>query len=226
MSSSQAARSRIVELRWLGRVGYARALELQKEAAERAARGGGETLLLLEHEPVFTLGRNASRSDVLFTPERCRELRIEVHETNRGGKVTYHGPGQLVGYPILDLSPDRRDVRRYVRDLEEVLIRALAGIGIRGQRSERPERVTSVWIGNDKIAAIGVHIARWITTHGFALNVGNEPLAYFSGIIPCGISDGGVTSIERVCGRRFAVEEIAGWVSAPFGEVFAREIMA
>ena len=217
--------TRAVERRWLGRVSYARGLELQAEAAERAARGEGETLLLLEHEPVFTLGRNASRSEILFTPERCRELGIEVHETDRGGKITYHGPGQLVGYPILDLSPDRRDVRRYVRDLEEVLIRLLAAIGIRGERSGRPERVTSVWIGNDKIAAIGVHIARWITTHGFALNVTEEPRAYFGGIVPCGISDGGVTSIERASGRRFPVEEIAGRIAAPFSDVFQREIM-
>ena len=214
-----------VAVRWLGRVSYARGLELQREAAQRAARAEGESLLLLEHEPVFTLGRNASRADVLFTPERCRELGIEIFETDRGGKVTYHGPGQLVGYPILDLSPDRRDVRRYVRDLEDVLIRLLASLSIRGERSDRPERVTSVWVGNDKIAAIGVHIARWITTHGFALNVTNEPLLPFAGIVPCGISDGGVTSIERASGKRFRVEDVAARVAAPFGEVFAREIM-
>jgi lipoyl(octanoyl) transferase len=219
-------RVRGIAVRWVGRLSYARGLDLQREAAERAAAGLGETLLLLEHEPVFTLGRNASRSDVLFTPQRCRELGIEVHETNRGGKVTYHGPGQLVGYPILDLSPDRRDVRRYVRDLEEVLIRVLAGLGIRGERSDRPERVTSVWVGNDKIAAIGVHIARWITTHGFAVNVTDEALVPFAGIVPCGISDGGVTSIERASGKRWTVEEIASRVAGPFSEVFAREIMS
>jgi lipoyl(octanoyl) transferase len=217
--------SRTVEVRWLGRVPYVRGLELQRDAARRALRDGGETLLLLEHESVFTLGRNASRSDVLFTPERCRELGIEVYETDRGGKVTYHGPGQLVGYPILNLSPDRRDVRRYVRDLEEVLIRFLAPFGIRGERSDRPERVTSVWVGNEKIAAIGVHIARWITTHGFALNVTNEPLLPFAGIVPCGISDGGVTSIERASGKRLTVEEVASRVAAPFADVFSREIM-
>jgi lipoyl(octanoyl) transferase len=228
MSSLHPARNRprAVEVLWLGRVSYGRGLDLQRDAAERARSGAGETLLLLEHEPVFTLGRNASRSDVLLAPERCRELGIEVHETDRGGKVTYHGPGQLVGYPILDLSPDRRDVRRYVQDLEEVLIRLLAGLGVRGERSDRPERVTSVWVGNDKIAAIGVHIARWITSHGFAVNVTDEPLAKFGGIIPCGISDGGVTSIERAAGSRFTVEEIAGRVAAPFSEVFAREIIA
>jgi lipoyl(octanoyl) transferase len=210
---------------WLGRVGYDEGLRLQQEAAARVAAGGEETLLLLEHEPVFTLGRNAVRSDVLFTPERCRQLNIEVRETDRGGKVTYHGPGQLVGYPVVNLSPDRRDVRRYVRDLEDVLIRALADFGVRGERSPLAERVTSVWVGNDKIAAIGVHISRWITTHGFALNVTDDPLEFFSGIIPCGILDGGVTSIERAAGRRLALPQIASSIVRHFGEVFGREII-
>ena len=213
-------------VRWLGRIGYDGALALQKEAAERAAAGSGETLLLLEHEPVFTLGRNATRGDVLFTPERCAELGIAVRETDRGGKVTYHGPGQLVGYPILNLSPDRRDVKRYVTDLEEVLIRALADFGIAAARSTLRERVTSVWVGNEKIAAIGVHISRWVTTHGFAVNVTNEPLDNFSGIVPCGISDGGVTTIERVLGRAPALEDVAARVLVHFAEVFDREIMA
>ena len=115
--------------------------------------------------------------------------------------MTYHGPGQLVGYPILDLAPDRKDVKRYVRDLEEVLIRTLADFRIPAERSRVRERVTSVWVGNDKIAAIGIHIARWITTHGFALNVTDEPLPYFRGIVPCGITDGGVTTMEQQLGR-------------------------
>ena len=210
---------------WLGRVGYDEGLRLQREAAARVAAGGEETLLLLEHEPVFTLGRNAVRSDILFTPEKCRQLGIDVRETDRGGKVTYHGPGQLVGYPVVNLSPDRRDVKRYVRDLEEVLIRALSDFGLEAERSPIKERVTSVWIGNDKIAAIGVHISRWITTHGFALNVTDEPLELFRGIVPCGITDGGVTSIERVSGRRIPLDEVAAAVRARFGEVFEREII-
>jgi len=210
---------------WLGRVGYDEGLRLQQEAAARVAAGGEETLLLLEHEPVFTLGRNAVRSDVLFTPGRCRQLNIEVRETDRGGKVTYHGPGQLVGYPVVNLSPDRRDVKRYVRDLEDVLIRALADFGVRGERSPLPERVTSVWVGNDKIAAIGVHISRWITTHGFALNVTDDPLEFFPGIVPCGILDGGVTSIERAAGRRLALPQIVSSIVRHFGEVFGREII-
>ncbi len=210
---------------WLGRIGYDEALALQESAARRVAAGEQETFFLLEHEPVFTLGRNASASDILFTPERCRQLGIEVRETDRGGKVTYHGPGQLVGYPVLDLSPDRRDVKRYVTDLEEVIIRALADFGISAARSPLRERVTSVWVGNDKIAAIGVHLSRWITTHGFALNVTDEPLENFRGIVPCGIADGGVTSMERVLGKRLALTEVAEAVRARFAEVFGREII-
>jgi lipoyl(octanoyl) transferase len=214
---------RRIAVEWLGRVEYGKALALQETAARRCADTGEETLLLLEHEPVFTLGRNASRTDILFTPERCAELGIDIFETDRGGKATYHGPGQLVGYPILDLSPDRKDVKRYVRDLEETLIRVLADYGITGARSPLRERVTSVWVGNDKIAAIGVHIARWITTHGFALNVTTR-LEDFLGIIPCGITDGGVTSIERLTGTRPSVEDVArDWVPI-FGEVFGRSI--
>ena len=141
------------------------------------AAGGAESLLLLEHDPIYTLGRNASRDDVLWDAARLRELAIDLRETDRGGKVTYHGPGQLVGYPILRLAAGRRDVKRYVSDLEEVLIRTLAGFGIAAGRSDRRDRVTSVWVGNAKIAAIGIHIARWVTTHGFALNVTDEPLS-------------------------------------------------
>ncbi len=211
--------------RWLGRVGYAETWALQREAAEEVKSGGLETLFLLEHDPVFTLGRNASRNDVLLPPERCRELSIAVVESDRGGKVTYHGPGQLVGYPVLNLSPDRRDVKRYVTDLEEVLIRALAGFGIRAVRSEHRERVSSLWVGNDKIAAIGVHIARWVTTHGFAVNVTNEPLANFEGIVPCGITDGGVTTMERVLRRAPAMADVADAVTVAFADVFGREII-
>jgi lipoyl(octanoyl) transferase len=224
-TATAATRATATRARWLGRIGYDAVFSLQRDAARRAAGGGEETLLLLEHEPVFTLGRNATSSDILFTPEKCRELGIEVRETNRGGKVTYHGPGQIVGYPVLNLSPDRRDVKRYVTDLEEVLIRALADFGVRAARSSRPERVTSVWVGNDKIAAIGVHLSRWITTHGFALNVTDEPLANFTGIIPCGIADGGVTSMERQLERRIPLTDVVPVLLRRFGEVFGREII-
>ncbi|MBC8647323.1 MAG: lipoyl(octanoyl) transferase LipB [Thermoanaerobaculia bacterium] len=225
MATQLVART-AVRLVAAGRIGYDEALRLQQEAAESVSAGGPETLFLLEHEPVFTLGRNATSADVLLAPERCRELGIAVRETDRGGKVTYHGPGQLVGYPILNLDPDRRDVKRYVTDLEEVLIRALGDLGIEAARSSRPDRVTSVWVGNDKIAAIGVHIARWVTTHGFAVNVTDEPLGRFAGIVPCGITDGGVTSIESVLGLPMAPADFAPIVARRFAEVFDREIIA
>ncbi|MFN2387213.1 MAG: lipoyl(octanoyl) transferase LipB [Thermoanaerobaculia bacterium] len=218
--------SRAVRLVTAGRLGYDEALRMQQEAADSVSAGGPETLFLLEHDPVFTLGRNATPADVLIGPDRCRELGIAVRETDRGGKVTYHGPGQLVGYPVLNLDPDRRDVKRYVTDLEEVLLRALGDVGIQAARSPRPDRITSVWVGNDKIAAIGVHIARWITTHGFAVNVTDEPLGRFAGIVPCGITDGGVTSIESVLGVRMAAADFAPVVARRFAEVFDREIIA
>jgi lipoate-protein ligase B len=224
MEALASSATRTLRAPWLGRVAYGEGLRLQAEAAKRAA-SGDESLLLLEHEPVFTLGRNASPGDVLFTPERRRELGISLHESDRGGKVTYHGPGQLVGYPVLHLAPDRKDVKRFVRDLEEVLLRALAGFGIRAERSSIRERVTSVWVGNDKIAAIGIHIARWVTTHGFALNVTNEALPFFAGIVPCGITDGGVTTMERVLGRPVALAELLEPVRAHFADVFGREII-
>jgi lipoate-protein ligase B len=182
-------------------------------------------VFLLEHDPVYTLGRNATEADVLLSPGRREALGVALRETDRGGKVTYHGPGQLVGYPVLNLSPDRRDVKRYVTDLEETLIRTLGDWGIRGARSKLPERVTSVWVGEDKVAAIGVHLSRWITTHGFALNVTDEPLPFFQGIVPCGIVDGGVTSMERLLGRRVALGEVADAWLVHFGEVFGREII-
>jgi lipoyl(octanoyl) transferase len=210
---------------WLGRVAYDDALALQRRAAAEVAAGGDERLILLEHEPVYTLGRNARSGDVLLTAERRAELGVALRECDRGGQVTYHGPGQLVGYPILNLSPDRRDVKRYVTDLEEVILRVLEDFGIRAARSDRRERVTSVWVGNDKIAAIGVHLSRWITTHGFALNATDEPLPFFQGIVPCGITDGGVTSIERVLGRPVDPPELVEPVSLHFGDVFGREII-
>jgi lipoyl(octanoyl) transferase len=225
MTMTVATQKRTIRARWLGRVPYGDGLRLQEEAARAAAQRGEESLLLLEHDPVFTLGRNATEADVLLSPERRRELKIELFQTDRGGKVTYHGPGQLVGYPILNLDPDRRDIKAYVTDLEEALIRTLAGYGIAAERSPRRDRVTSVWVGNDKIAAIGVHVSRWITTHGFALNVRREPLAGFLGIVPCGITDGGVTSIETLLGSAPPLPEVAAAFLPRFGEVFRREII-
>ena len=217
--------TRRIRVERLGRISHDAAMPLQAEAVRRVLDGGGETVFLLEHEPVYTLGRNASEADVLLSPARRSELGVGVRETDRGGKVTYHGPGQLVGYPILNLSPDRRDVKRYVTDLEETLIRTLSDWGIRGERSTRRERVTSVWVGEDKVAAIGVHLSRWVTTHGFALNVTDEPLPFFGGIVPCGIVDGGVTSMERLLGRRPAMADVAASWLRHFGDVFGREII-
>jgi lipoyl(octanoyl) transferase len=216
---------RRLEARWLGRVSWDDAPALQKDLERRVKACGQEALLLLEHQDVVTLGRNARRGDILATPGRLAQLGVAVRETDRGGQVTYHGPGQLVGYPILSLSPDRCDVRRYVRDLEEVLIRTAADYGVTAGRSPVAERWSSVWVGNDKLAAIGVHLSRWVTTHGFALNVTTD-LARFSLVIPCGIQDGGVTSIQRITGRTPTVEEVARRAAHHFASVFARDIVS
>jgi lipoyl(octanoyl) transferase len=232
------------ELRWafLGRVPYRAAVALQgelrqglRDVATRRAPAGGqqsaageptEHLLLLEHPHVYTLGRNASGGDVLASAEWLERQGIEVVESDRGGQVTYHGPGQLVGYPILDLTPDRRDVRRYVRDLQEVLIRTLADYGIDAE--VRPgAALIGVWAGGEKIAAIGVHLSRWITTHGFALNVATD-LSLYGGIVPCGLRHEGVTSMARLLGpRRTAppLAEVAERVAGHFGEVFERRLV-
>ncbi len=209
------------EAQWLGRVDYSEGLRLQAEAVERLrSEEGPEFLFLLEHPHVFTLGRGASRSNILAGAERLERDLIQVHETGRGGDVTYHGPGQLVGYPIINLRPDRCDVHRYVRDLEEALILALSDFGIDGGRIAG---LTGVWVGEEKIAAIGVRIARWITSHGFALNV-NTDLNYFRMIVPCGITDKGVTSMARLLGHDVGMIEVAGCVAVRFGEVFDRRI--
>jgi lipoyl(octanoyl) transferase len=212
---------RFCEARWIGRVGYADGLRLQEEAVDRLRSGeADEQLLLLEHPHVFTLGRGANSANILATDDQLRDRAIEVFETGRGGDVTYHGPGQLVGYPIINLRPDRMDVHRYVRDLEEALIRSISEFGITG---ERIPGLTGVWVGGEKIAAIGVRIARWITSHGFALNV-NTDLDYFRLIVPCGITDKSVTSISRIAGREFDLREVASVVAGHFASVFEREI--
>jgi lipoyl(octanoyl) transferase len=211
-------RSLIVER--LGRVSYARGLEIQERlVAERQAGRAPDHLLLLEHEPVFTLGRNASRENVLFPRESLRARGFEVFETGRGGDVTYHGPGQVVGYPILDLGPDRRDVHRYVRDLEEVMIRTCADFGI---EAGRVPGLTGTWVGPDKIGAIGVRIARWVTSHGFAFNVATD-LSAFDLIVPCGIRGRGVTSLQRLLARPVPLDDAMDRLAAHFAAVFERE---
>lgn len=218
-----ATRTHPLRVQRLGLVPYADALEIQTQLVDqRRAEEIPDHLLLLQHPPVITLGvksRN-DRSHVLDSPEGLAARGVELVETGRGGDVTYHGPGQLVGYPIINLAPDRRDVHRYVRDLEDVLIRAVAEFGIEAGRSPG---LTGVWVGNAKLAAIGVRIARWVTSHGFALNVGTN-LDHFSLIVPCGITDKGVTSMEKLTGRRVPIAVVETAVAAAFAEVFDREI--
>jgi lipoyl(octanoyl) transferase len=211
--------ARPLVIRRLGRVRYAEGLRLQEElVAMRQAGRIPDTLLLLEHDPVFTLGRNARHDHVLFPADELRARGFDVFETGRGGDVTYHGPGQVVGYPILDLSPDRRDVHRYVRDLEEVMIRTCADFGL---QAGRVPGLTGCWLGAAKIGAIGVRIARWVTSHGFAFNVATD-LNAFSLIVPCGIRDRGVTSLERALGRPVDLPEVMNSLVRHLLAVFER----
>lgn len=206
----------------MGRVPYAATAALQVELREALRRGEGpERFLLLEHEPVFSLGRNATVADVLWSASELAEHGVEVQPTDRGGQVTFHGPGQLVGYPILDLNPDRRDIRRYVRDLQEVLVRTLADFTVAAAGGEGDH--IGVWTGTRKIASIGVHLSRWRTTHGFALNVAPD-LALFGGIVACGMPTVEMTSIARERGASPALEDVAARVREHFGAVFEREL--
>jgi len=202
-------------IRKLGRVEYAAALAIQKET-ELAVKQGqqSDTLLLLEHPHTFTVGRRGDSGGILMSPESLEALGVTIFETNRGGKITYHGLGQIVGYPIVNLSPDREDIHRYVRDLEEVLIRTLRDFEI---PAFRLEGMTGVHTARGKVAAIGVHIARWVTTHGFALNV-NTDLSFFNLIIAC---DGEqVTSIEDLLGREVDMAEVENCIVIHFADVF------
>jgi lipoyl(octanoyl) transferase len=207
--------SRTLKVRRLGRLEYGAALAIQKET-ELAVRDGHEpgTLLLVEHPHTFTLGRVAKQAGILASPEILRERGISVFETNRGGKVTYHGLGQLVGYPIINLSPEREDVHRYVRDLEEALMRALADFQI---ESFRIKGLTGVHTTGGKVAAIGVHIARWVTTHGFALNV-NTDLSFFDLIVAC--EGEPVTSMHKLLGRELSLREVEDRIIARLAAVF------
>jgi lipoyl(octanoyl) transferase len=196
---------------------------------ERKAGHIPDTLLLLEHPHVLTLGvrKGGGRTNILATPARLAELGVAVYEAGRGGDVTYHGPGQLVGYPIIDLKPDRQDVHRYVRDLEAVMIRACADFGVRAQRLEG---FSGAWVdhparGLEKVAAIGVRISRWVTSHGFALNV-NTDLEFFDLIVPCGIADRGVTSLQAQTGAAVAIDRVEASVTEGFAEIFSREVVS
>jgi lipoyl(octanoyl) transferase len=211
------------ELRDLGRVRYADAFELQRELVERRKRGEiPDQLLIVEHPPVVTMGRNGREQNLLASPELLARAGIEFHHTDRGGDVTFHGPGQIVGYPIFDLREWRRDVVAYVRALEEVLIRALGEFGIAGRRVEG---ATGVWVslpgGRAKIAAIGIHVSRWVASHGFALNV-DPDLSYFRYIVPCGLTEP-VTSM-REAGSSAGRNDVVASIARSFGRIFERKI--
>ena len=211
-----------LEVQDLGLVPYAEALALQSDLVGRRRAGDiPDQLLLLQHPHVITLGTASSRAHIVADQSRLQELGIDLVDVGRGGDVTYHGPGQLVGYPILDLEPDRKDVHRYLRDLESVLVHTLGEMGIQG---EPVPDLTGVWVDGRKIAAIGVRVSSgWITSHGFALNVSND-LSFFETIVPCGIQDVSVTSVSQELGRPVGVPDILGIVSRAFSEVFGRSI--
>jgi lipoyl(octanoyl) transferase len=211
---------RLLEVRRLGKFSYAAGLELQnKLEAEVIAAREHDYLLLLEHPHTFTLGRRAKNNGVLATAEDLKSLEAEVFETNRGGKVTYHGIGQIVGYPIINLSPDREDVHKYVRDIEEILIRTMADYNI---EAFRIKGLTGVHTNDGKIAAIGVHLKRWVTTHGFALNV-NTDLSYFNWIIAC--EGEPVTSLEKLLGTEIPLAEVEEKLIKNFTDVFESKVL-
>ncbi|MEP6782177.1 MAG: lipoyl(octanoyl) transferase LipB [Acidobacteriota bacterium] len=218
---------RPLHVRRLGLVPYADGLELQRGLVEeRKADRIPDTLLLLQHPHVLTIGvKKDGRTHILAAPDRLSSLGVDVFETGRGGDVTYHGPGQLVGYPILDLNPDRRDVHRYVRDLEDVMIRVCADYGV---DAGRVQGLSGTWIKNlsknnsqEKIGAIGVRISRWITSHGFAFNVTTN-IDFFNLIVPCGIADKGVTSLSAQIGRAPEMSEVEDRFVTQFEAVFDR----
>jgi lipoyl(octanoyl) transferase len=233
------------EARWLGRVRYAEALALQEELLDARVRSAvGDTLLLLEHDPVVTLGRGAHEENLLVPRERLAAMGVDLHETARGGDVTFHGPGQLVAYPIFDLAPDRCDVRRYVRDLARVMVDLAAAYGVAGSFLEGDPKLVGVWVDQAspaawpgdpreaggaampaKIGAIGVRISRWVTMHGLAFNVSTD-LAGFRLIVPCGIASYGVTSLAALGAAAPSVDVVAQRAIESFEKVFEAEAIA
>lgn len=213
---------RSITVHRLGRVDYAEAHELQERLQRARMRGAiGDTLLLLEHPPVITLGRGAKAANILLPRELLEARGFALHEIGRGGDVTYHGPGQVVGYPILDLSPDRKDVRRYVRDLEELMIRLALSYGL---HASRLEKLNGTWIDDRKIGAVGVRISRWVTMHGFAFNVTTD-LSHFGVIVPCGITDKAVTSLRAELDRHVDVDEALDHLEGHVADVFDADLL-
>lgn len=210
----------MIDVRRLGLVSYLDGLELQRALVDdRKAGRIPDTLLLLQHPHVLTIGvKKDGRQHILAAPELLAARGVAVFETGRGGDVTYHGPGQLVGYPIVNLDPDRRDVHKYVRDLEEVMIRVCAGYGL---AADRVKGMSGAWIGDAKIGAIGVRISRWVTSHGFAFNVTTD-LDFFNLIVPCGIADKAVTSLAAQLGRPVSMAEVEDAFIGHFSSVFAK----
>jgi lipoyl(octanoyl) transferase len=207
----------------LGRVPYGPACELQRQLVEaRKSRAIADVLLICEHPHVITLGRNGTRDHLHAGDSLLRQMNVEFHPTDRGGDITYHGPGQVVAYPILDLTEHRRDIRWYVQQLEEVMVRASADFGIAAKRLEGQH---GVWIetpdGEEKLGALGVHLSRWVTSHGFAYNVSTD-LRYFDLIVPCGIAGKRVTSVERAVGRAVSMSDACARLIDHFASVFAR----
>jgi lipoyl(octanoyl) transferase len=211
----------------LGLVRYAPACELQRQLVEARKAGAiPDVLLLCEHPHVITLGRNGKRENLRASEGVLAQANVEFHATDRGGDITYHGPGQIVGYPILDLAQYRRDVRWYVAQLEETMIRASADFGV---AAKRVEGMHGIWVdapaGEEKLGALGVHLSRWVTSHGFAYNVSAD-LRYFDWIVPCGIAGKRATSLERILGRSVRSEDARPRVVENFGKVFECEMVA
>lgn len=201
----------------LGIVDYKSAYDLQKQLVHEHIEGrGSNCLILLQHNPVITIGRSGNESNIIASESMLSKAGIEMHEIDRGGDVTYHGPGQITGYPIINLRHFKKDIHWYLRQLEEVIIKVLADYDIAGDRSEG---YTGVWVGNEKIAAIGIAIRRWITYHGFAFNV-NPDMSHFRMINPCGITDKGVTSLEKLLGYEVDICEVEDRTISAFAEVF------
>lgn len=207
----------------MGRIAYGPMHDIQRERQRDIIDGrAGDALFLLEHEPVITLGKNTGDGHVLASADMLATRGVEVHETGRGGDVTFHGPGQLVGYPIIQMQEGEKDIRRFVWKVEELVVRVCADFGV---AAERVDGLRGVWVGNEKVGAVGIRVSRWTSLHGFALNVSTD-LSFFDLIVPCGIEDKGVTSLERLTGQSILLDEVMDSVESHADEVFSRTVVA